>query len=253
MLSGVVMKRFCYFPLLVILLGQISTAVTDEKLKIKNDTSQQIEIRIFSEKELKWLEPSIKLDRGKSSEWTVKFTGDHNIKLMVNGKEHLMGTYDLQAIIKEKNVDELEFGHASTTSVKSPKASDGKTGGKTGKDGGKDSVTVKPKGKKKASSGKKMRTESRTRMVSVTKMRAETRTRTVRNADGTETEMVYTVMVPYTEQVQQTYQVQVPVDGEEGSEKSPVKGSAGSKSAKLVLTFKSRGKAVQVKDSLQKK
>ena len=107
------MKRLGYLLVLVFFLGLFANVNADEKLKIRNTSGYQIEVRVFSEKELKWLKPAIKLDKGKSVGWAVKFAGDHNIKLLVNGKEYLMGTYDLKKIIKDKKVDSLEFSFAT--------------------------------------------------------------------------------------------------------------------------------------------
>ena len=247
------MKRSRYLLLLVMFFGPFASfnAVhSDEKLKIKNASEYPIEIRIFSEKELKWIKPAIKLDKGKSVDWKVKFAGDHNIKLLVNGKEHLMGTYDLRKVIKDKKIDSLEFSFATAAAPAPAKDGGGKSGGK------KDAKTDVPKGSAKKLPGKKMtgkkvRVETRTRTVNVTKMRAETRTRTVTRADGTTAEVEFTVMLPYTEQVTQTYQVEVPVE-EDGPSPHGSSGS-GSKTAKPILTFKSKGKKVLVKDSLQKK
>ena len=53
------------------------------------------------------------------------------------------------------------------------------------------------------------RTETRVRMVPITRMRTETRTRT-RTVEGKPVAETYTVQVPYTEMVSQSYSVVVP-------------------------------------------
>ena len=58
------------------------------------------------------------------------------------------------------------------------------------------------------------RVETKTRMVPVTRTRTETRTRVVMR-DGKEVEENYEVSVPYTENIAQTYTVQVPVTSAE--------------------------------------
>ncbi len=264
------MKRFGCLLVLVLFLGQFQSAVADEKIKLKNALNQNIEIRIFSEKELKWIKPSIKLEKGKAATWTVPFDGDHNIKLIMGKKEYLMGTYDLRSIIKQKKVDEIEFGYAkaATPSKKpsgkpdsatdKPKTSDKKGSGK------KDPPPKDEKPKAKPGKGVKIdrdkyRVETRTRTVKVTKTRTETRMREVIRADGTTVTVPYTVRIPYMEEIEQTYQVLVPKDGgktvelKSGQAAEGNSGASSNSSSKPVLTFRSAGKVVQVKDSLQRK
>ena len=240
------MKRFSYSILLLVFLGQFANTSAEEKLKIKNSTEQKVEIRIFSEKELKWIKPSIKLDAGKSTDWKVEYGGEHNFKLIMNGKEYLLGTYNLQAIIKDKKVDEIELT-IFNGAAKDKKAKE------------KDSPKVKGKKDVKAAEDgkKKGRIETRTRMVSVTKTRTETRVRMVRRADGSFETVPYTVVVPYVEQIQQQYQVLIPEDGgkpiEVKGEKGASKGSSSNSKSGPKLVFKVKGKSVEIKDALQKR
>ena len=193
------MKRYLQLSIVFgFLFGSAITSTADEKIQIKNTLGDKIEIKIYSEKELRWVAPSLKLDAEKSVEWKIEFAGDHNVKLIWRGKEFLLGTYDLQKIVKDNSVDTMEIVLA---------ASQGKSTGKdkkVTKPGG-FGVPGKP-GDVIEKNGKRYKIEQRTRTVNVTKMRAETRTRTL--PDGTR--QTYTVQVPYTEQVMQAFQILVP-------------------------------------------
>ncbi|MEM6365796.1 MAG: hypothetical protein AAF745_15310 [Planctomycetota bacterium] len=92
-----------------------------------------------------------------------------------------------------------------------------------------------------ASSNVTMRQEVRTRLVPVQRTRAETRTRTVQE-DGKEVTKNYTVQVPYTEMVTQTYTVAIPI----AVGNNPV-GSKGSPSSTLSLPSRVKTKSRFVK------
>ena len=128
------MKRFSIALLFLCL--SYSPAISDQVV-IKNSLSSSVELRVFSEKEMKWLKPAMKLEKGKSLKWQVVYPGDHNFKLIVGGKEYLLGTFDVQKAIKDNKIDTIEL---------------------VGK-------TVAGKGQATGGSGKKFRMETRTRKV----------------------------------------------------------------------------------------
>ena len=208
----------------------ISSAMAQDAVKIKNRLDHSVELRVFSEKKMKWLQPSLNLEKGKTGELKIAAPGDHNFKAIVNGKEYLLGTFDLKRAVEKQNVDTIEI-------LLSAKKSSGAATAKGGKKG----VDAK---------GGKFRTETRTRKVPVNRMRTETRTReiVVTKKDGTKETKTqeYTVQVPYTELVEQAYQVEIPVDGgdDDESTEDDADADAGGDAEKFRIETRVRTKAV---------
>ena len=89
----------------------IGTAQVDaqQSIKISNSLSKPVELKIFSEKKLEWLKPTLKIEPGETSEFTVSSAGNHNLKLIVEGSEHLLGTFDLKSAIESSKIDSIEL------------------------------------------------------------------------------------------------------------------------------------------------
>jgi hypothetical protein len=172
---------FCWFF--------VSIACADDTIKLKNSFENDIVLLFKPESAKEWTR--IKIADGKTGELKVDFDGICEIKIEVDDKktaaenrEFHVGSFDLKKLISQNEINELQI-HVDVVDAKT-------------------FANEINSARKRISAPKGQKT---TKMVPVTKVRSETKTRmvTVTKADGTVVTVpqTYTVQVSYIEMVEQ--------------------------------------------------
>ncbi len=207
-----ILQSATIFALSIATLGFASSS-HGQTITIANKMNKPITLRFFSESEQAWIKPATQLDAGKTVDLEIKNSGDHNVKLILDGKDYLLGTYDLNTAIAKQKIDTIEVVNLAASRNAADKPAKGPAKEIDLKKHAAGEIIDTPQGR--------MRVVVRNQTVTEKRMRQETRTRevTVETKDGPRTvQETYTVMVPYEIQMVKPIKILVPAKEQENDE-----------------------------------